>query len=299
MFKPRSLLLALVAGGLLHTLLPAAQAAEPVRVLASLPITYGLGAALLKDSGVELQRAAPANLPGTRQNAFFTGRGAEALKKQAVGADAVIALRSVWPDDSLYPVARRQNIRIVEVDAARPIDGALAGVALQPGLSGLNSQPWLASTNMGRMADVIAADLARLAPAAKPKIEGNLASLKQRLLKLSADSEAALAKVDNLSLYSLSDRFAYLASGLNLDLVGTQALDDREWTADAAKQLEATLRDNDVAVVIDHRQPPEPVAQAIKAAGSRLLVLAVDGEDPVAELESNVNGLVKALQPAG
>ena len=49
---------------------------------------------------------------------------------------------------------------------------------------------------MGRMADVMAADLVRLAPGAKPKIEANLATLKQRLLKLSADSEARLASAD-------------------------------------------------------------------------------------------------------
>jgi hypothetical protein len=42
-------------------------------------------------------------------------------------------------------------------------------------VDGLNSQPWLASNNMGRMADVIAADLVRLAPEAKTAIEANLA----------------------------------------------------------------------------------------------------------------------------
>ncbi|MDV3059445.1 metal ABC transporter substrate-binding protein, partial [Pseudomonas paracarnis] len=38
-------------------------------------------------------------------------------------------------DDPLYPVARRSNIRIVEVDAARPVDGGLPGIAVQPGVT--------------------------------------------------------------------------------------------------------------------------------------------------------------------
>ena len=162
-------------------------------MLASLPITYGLGEVLLKGTDISLERAAPANLPGSRQTAYFTGRGAPALAKLASDADAVIGLRSLWADDPLYPISRRSNIRIVEVDAARPVDGALPGIAVQPDnkVDGLNSQPWFSSNNMGRMADVMAADLVRLAPEAKPKIEANLAALKQRLLKFSADNEVA------------------------------------------------------------------------------------------------------------
>lgn len=76
---------------------------QPVKVLASLPITYGLAEALLKGTNVTLERAAPANLPGSRQVSYFTGRGAAALNKLALDADAAIGLRSLWADDPLYP----------------------------------------------------------------------------------------------------------------------------------------------------------------------------------------------------
>ncbi|WP_122666499.1 metal ABC transporter substrate-binding protein [Pseudomonas viridiflava] len=297
----RKLTLALAISGLLcatsHAAPVAADNQAPVRVLASLPITYGLGQILLKDSGVVLERAAAANLPGSRQTAYFTGRGVEALRKLSTGADAVIGLRSIWPDDPLYPNARRSNIRIVEIDAARPVDGGLPGIAVQPGpgVDGLNSQPWLSSNNMGRMADVMAADLVRLAPAAKPHIEANLAALKQQLLKLTADSEASLASADNLSVVSLSDHLSYLISGLNLELADTQILADDQWTPEALQKLSDTLKNNDIALVLDHRQPPEPVKAAITAAGSQLLVLAVDGEDPLAELQGNIGQVTQAL----
>lgn len=297
----RTLTFALAFTGLFasaaHAAPTAADSKTPVRVLASLPITYGLGQILLKDSGVVLERAAAANLPGSRQTAYFTGRGADALRKLAVDSDAVIGLRSIWPDDPLYPNARRSNIRIVEIDAARPVDGSLPGIAVQPGqgIDGLNSQPWLSSNNMGRMADVMSADLVRLAPAAKPRIESNLASLKQQLLKLTADSEASLASADNLSVVSLSDRLSYLIGGLNLELIGTQLLTDEQWTPEAIQKLTQTLKDNDVALVLDHRQPPEPVKAAIAAAGSKLLVVTEDGEDPVAELQGNIGRVIQAL----
>ncbi|NER61795.1 zinc ABC transporter solute-binding protein [Pseudomonas sp. MAFF212428] len=294
-FRQLTLLLAL--SGAFSASAFAAQSNRPVQVLASLPITYGLGQLLLDGSEVKLQRAAAANLPGSRQTAYFSGRGASALEKMAVNADAVIGLRSVWADDPLYPMARRSNVRIVEVDAARPVDGALPGIALQPGApkDGLNSQPWLSSNNLGRMADVTAADLVRLAPAAKARIDANLATLKQQLLKLSADSEARLGQLDNLSVVSLSERFGYLIGGLNLEQVAYSAPADEQWTPEALQQLSALLKDNDVALVLDHRQPSEAVKAAIAQAGSRLLVLEGSGEQPLSELQGSIDQVIKAL----
>ncbi|AZF15320.1 metal ABC transporter solute-binding protein, Zn/Mn family [Pseudomonas sp. R3-18-08] len=285
--------------GLGHAVLTKPNTVKPVKVLASLPITYGLADVLLKGTAVQLDRAAPANLPGSRQVSYFTGRGAPALSQLAQDADAAIGLRSLWADDPLYPVARRSNIRIVEVDAARPVDGGLPGIAVQPGVSdGLNSQPWQSGNNMGRMADVLAADLSRLAPGAKPQIDANLAALKQRLLKLAADSEARLAQADNLSVVSLSDHFAYLVSSLNLELVSTDARPDADWTPEALQQLSAQLKTNDVATVLHHRQPSEAVKTAVTAGGATLLVLNVDGADPVTELQTNVDQVIKALTPS-
>ncbi|WP_053146277.1 metal ABC transporter solute-binding protein, Zn/Mn family [Pseudomonas sp. P97.38] len=296
MMMLRRLSLAVALGGLITLPAFAAESSRPVHLLASLPVTYGLSETLLKGTDVKLDRAAPANLPGTRQSAYFSGRGAPALSKLARDADAVIGLRSLWPDDPLYPMARRSNIRIVEVDAARPVDGALPGIAVQPGTAdGLASQPWMASHNLGRMADVIAADLVRLAPSAKPSIDSNLATLKQRLLKLSADSEKRLASADNLSVVSLSEHFGYLISGLNLDTIGTDARPDAEWTPEALAQLTAQLKDNEVALVLHHRQPSEAVKAAIREGGSQLLVLSTDAADPVAELEGNIGQVIAAL----
>lgn len=271
---------------------------QPVRILASLPITYGLGASLLDGSAVQLQRAAPANLPASRQPSYFAGRGAGALDRAARDADAVIALRSLWPDDPLYPLARRSNIRIVEVDGARPVDGALPGIALRSdGGDALASQPWLNINNLGRMADVIAADLSRLAPEAKPQIEANLATLKQRLLKLSAASENRLAELDNLSVASMSDHFDYLIDGLNLDLVELSVAKDAEWTAETLAQLSADLRDNDVAAVFVQRQPPADLAKAISDGGSRLVLIEDNQDTPIAELETAIGQVLDALSP--
>lgn len=59
--------------------------------------------------------------------------------------------------------------------------------------------------------------------------------------------------------------------------------------------MSATLKDNDVALVLHHRQPSDALKAAIAEGGSRLLVLSTDAADPVAELESNVGLVVAAL----
>lgn len=272
----------------------AATAVANVTVLASLPVTHALAAVLLKDTHVHLERAAPANIPASRQSSYFSGRGGASLQKAASKADAVIALRSIWPHDPLYPVARRSNIRIVEIDAARPVDGALPGIAVQ-GTDAFATYPWLNPTNMGRMADVLAGDLGRLAPADQPRIQSNLAALKHSLLALMANSEARLADADNLAVINLSDRLGYLVSGLNLDLIDHPVVADDQWDEEALKRLAAQLKAQDVAAVLHHKQPGKAVADVIAAAGVKVIVVESDSEDALAGLRGGMEVVVEGL----
>ncbi|WP_212631812.1 zinc ABC transporter substrate-binding protein [Pseudomonas sp. KB-10] len=281
--------LAVAVGILLAT---AVAAAEPMRVLTSLPVTHGLGSALLQGTGVEVVRAAPDRLPASRQISFFSGRGAAALEKAASEADAVIALRSLWPDDPLYPMARRSNIRIVEVDAARPVDGALPGIALRSqGGDALAEQPWLSVNNLGRMADVIAADLVRLSPGDAQQIATNLAQIKQRLLALSAESEKRLAQLDNLSVASLSPGFEYLTTGLNLDVI---ELPEGELGENQAA-LQSVLEDNDVRLVLSDRPVSDALQAVLQHAGARLLVIDVSSDEPVTALGDIIGQVIEGL----
>ncbi|MGE8465241.1 MAG: metal ABC transporter substrate-binding protein [Pseudomonas putida] len=264
------------------------------QVLTTLPVTHSLATALLDGTSVQLKRAAPANLPASRQPSYFSGRGAATLEKAAQQADAVIGVRSIWRDDPLYPMARRSNIRIVEIDAARPVDGALPGIAVT-GDDAYGAYPWLNPTNLGRMADVVANDLERLSPADKAKIQGNLAGLKRQLLELTANSQTQLAKSDNLTVVSLSERLGYLTSGLNLDVVEQALPAEGKWDAAALKALEENLKSQDVALVLDHRQPEPAVAEVIKAAGAKLLVVDSDADDAVTGLKASVEQVVGAL----
>lgn len=274
----------------------AAASVDTVKVLAAHPVVYALALVLTRDSGIVLERAAPGNLPPTRLASYFAGRGAKQLARSAAGADAVIALRSIWPDDPLYPLARRSNIRIVEVDAARPVDGALPGVALQAN-SDARDYPWLNPVNLGRMADVIAADLERLAPSAKPALQRNLAGLKHGLVALAADAEARLVQLDDVSVASLSERLDYLVSGLNLDMALRDARPDEEWSLQALSSLKKELEALDVKVVLHHREPAADIRQAIADAGARLIVLDTEQENPLGQLRGMVQDVLQGFSP--
>jgi hypothetical protein len=265
-----------------------AAAAAPMRLLVAHPVVAALTTTLVRDTGIVVLRPVPETLPANRQLAFFAGRGAAGLGDAARQADAVVALRSIWPDDPLFPLARRQNIRLIEIDAARPLDASLPGMALQEQQgAAVNALPWLDPVNLGRMADVIASDVARLVPAAKPRLQANVTALRQQVLAITAQSEARLATASNLAVFSLSDRLDYLVNGFNLDLAGADARADEAWTPEALADLTKRLRSASVAAVLHHRELPPALAQAVQQVGVRSIVLLTEGRDPVGELREN------------
>lgn len=274
----------------------AAKQASPVNVLAAHPVAYALTHRLIEGSGVVLERATPEALPPTRHAAYLGGRGAGSLASAAQSADAVVGLRSVWPEDSLFPLARRTNIRIVEIDAARPVDGVLPGVALNPGAPGDGQHAWLDPTNLGRMADIVAHDLKQMAPNSAQPITEQLAGFKREVVTLTAKAGTALAALEDVTVFSLSDRLDYFASGFNLDLFGRDHRDDTAWSPDALTELSQRLRDVKVVAVLHHREPAPEVVRAVSEGGARLVVLSALGADPLAELAANVEKVVQALR---
>ena len=115
------------------------------------------------------------------------------------------------------------------------------------------------------------------------------------MLELTANSQTQLAKADNLTVVSLSERLGYLASGLNLDVVEQALPADGKWDDAALKALAENLKEQDVALVLDHRQPDAQVAEVIKASGAKLLVVESDPEDAVGGLKASVDQVVGAL----
>jgi len=261
-------------------------------ILAGHPVTAGLAQALMRGTPVTVEKAVPDGIPMGRQHAFLTGRGEANFAEAARRADAVLTLRSVWAEDPLYPLARRVNIRLVEVDAARPVDAALPGIALRDGAA----FPWLGIANAGRMADILAADLRRLYPGSAAAIDTNLATLKRALLGLSSTAARGFAAVPDPSVAALSDRFVLLAADLGLDLRKVWTFDDRAWTPERLAELTAYLKAERIPLVLHHRRPAAEIERAVTAGGARLIVLDTLESGPPAELDRALAGMAQQME---
>ncbi|MNF08056.1 hypothetical protein D3C80_2083710 [compost metagenome] len=89
-------------------------------------------------------------------------------------------------------------------------------------------------------------------------------------------------------MVSLSPRLDYLASAFNLELVPGST---------DPQALAALIRSEGVAAVLHHEELAPELAQAVQAAGAAVVVLATDGEQPVATIDSLAARLVAALRP--
>ncbi len=302
-----------LAAGLLATGAARAQA-ERLLVLTAHPAAQAIVATLAAGTDIEPRPVQPAKLPATRLTSFLAGRGAAGLREAAADADAVVTFRSFWPDDPLYPHARRANIRIVEIDAGRPLDGALPGIALlsppddraayealalspMPA-AGEAAAPWLSPTALGRMLDVVAADLERLSPTAKDRIARNLAEAKRRLIGAKAEADQKLASATSVTAIALSGRYGYLANDLGLDLVASITAAPQEWTDERLAKLAAFIRAKEAKVVLGDAEPDAALAKAIADGGARPVVMRpieADAADAVGLVHSNAVGLAAAL----
>lgn len=168
-------------------------------------------------------------------------------------------------------------------------------IDLQPmPATGEGSAPWLAPTGMGRMADVLAADLSRLDPSAAETVAANLAVLKRQLLSLKTEADVALAGADDLTAIALSPHFGYLAADLSIDLRASITAAPGEWTPERSMKLAAWLKDNAVTAVLLDAAPNETLVAALKTANARIAVLAsIEGEtdDPAAAIRANLRAL--------
>lgn len=283
------------------------------RVLTALPALHALTSALADGTGIQVDRLPPgAAVPMEGQAHALARLDARVFER----ADAVVTLESLWRADPLYAAARRQNLRIVAIDASRSWDAARPGVAVirvpandvpwaggdRAEDAGPSPHVWQNPINAMRMAASIAADLARLSPPDAARIERNLAALEARQRRLKADHGARLAAVPDPRVLSLANEFVYLFSEFGIFVEGSFVKQDIDWTDQDRAALTAFLRARGIRVVVHQWPPDKRIVQAIEDGGARLLVLDAGNpgllDDPSRGLETLVRSNMDALLAA-
>ncbi len=278
-----------VAAGLLGASTTGAQDDDGILVLTALPATYSVSHALAEGTSIVVE-----NLPerGRRMNALpnLLNQSADRYADTLSRADAVVTIGKLWRDDPLFIAARRFNIRIVDIDATKPWSTTLEGisVALEPRQNApwaeaetetdaTVRQPslhyWLSPANGARMAEIIAADLARLSPDDRSVIEANLADLRRELLGLKVEYELKFAELADVTLFALASEFVYLTSDMGLYVDAWFVKQDIDWTESDLTAFGAYVRDNGIGVVVHKWEPDERIGAAIEGAGARIVIL--------------------------
>lgn len=288
----------------------AADDKADVLVLTALPATYSITSALAQGTHIRVVNVPAEGRPMNALGRYFEKPGAEVLQ-QLREADAVVSIGKLWREDPLFSAARAQNIRVVGIDATEPWSATLSGLALvrEPesrapwqkgdGSAASAERPtslyfWLSPSNGARAAEIVAHDLARLAPTDTERITQNLAAWRRKLFGLQQSYEAKLAALENVTVFALTADFAYLTTDLGIFVDGYFVRQDIEWTPVDIEAFRKHLTARGVRVVIHKWQPSEAIQQAITAAGASLVVLRtadVFGSDATVRAESYTNDL--------
>ena len=264
--------------------------AQDTVVVTSLQATYSLASALAEGTGVRVDNA-PAQ--GSRMAGQERFLAQAALDPLFVEADAVVTVTRVWQEDPLFPAARRRNIRVIEIDAAWPLDAESAPVSLvrrscapppwetadgSRCANDLSPYVWLSISNGVRMTENIAADLVRLAPMDAERVESNLARLTGELRSLKADFDNRFAAFGDARVFALAEEFDYLLGEMGVFVDGAFTKEDVLWSENDLQAFESYLRDSGIAVVVHKWEPSESIRGAIARAGAKLVIL--DTGDP-------------------
>ncbi len=286
-----------------------AQDASAPLVLTGTQATYSLTKALTAGTPIEVQNVPADGRPfGLLKD--YIARRTDALEPTFERATAVVTLTNALPGDPLYRFARDANIRIVDIEAAVPwsLDTPGVGLADQPATNvawGKDADPpeggvapylWLSVSNVIRMGDIIAHDLAALFPESAAKIGQNLDALKRSLLELRGEYQDRLFESGADVVFALSGDFVYLTNDLGLFVDGYFLKQDVRWTEADLAALTEHLRDNGIKIVLHEWEPSEAIRAAVGAAGAKLAVL--DGGDPgvVVDRSLAADGLQRILR---
>lgn len=302
-FVSAAILVSCVFGAGAAPLLPVKT--RPVTVLTALPVTQMIADTLAKGTTVSVLFAGPTG--GTLSDLARHLEGNADFARLARKADAVVTVRGAWPVDPLFPAARAINIRVVEIDAVEPVEPGRVGIGVVPdpghdGQGVLLPHVWTSPANVAKMADIVAADLARLVPKDAADISANLAGLKADLFALRTQAQNRLLEVEIPEVVSLSAPFYYLFQDLGIHVSAWSLDDSFRWTPAEQRAFRERVEQLDVPAVVTAFPLDETLQESLSDAGVHVAVLnplegmADKGGTTLAVLRANLDHLLAALE---
>lgn len=262
----RSILLALI----ISLPLWAKTASKPL-VVTAVPALSAIAKELTVNTDIEIANPLGNDLPMQEITETIKGDPAK-LDSLAPKITAVLSLRSIMPGDYLYLALRQRNIRIIEIDAASPLNPTLTAVGTIRENGHVNPYIWLAPSAVIRSAEIIGKDLEALFPADAKTIEANLQKLRQEIRSLQNEYEQKFLTLDRFEAATMDHSFDYLLKDINLFV--TLALPgEMSWGDKEMKQFKAGLESESFKTVIHRWVPFGDMAGLAEKAGVSFTVM--------------------------
>ncbi len=205
-----------------------AQQASEVRVATALPVTYLITQSLLANTPVAVDYLPAKRYPVSRLP-YWLNKKLPLKQDQLPQYSGLVTVASVWPQLTLYPQLRQQNIRIVPVDAAVQLKPQGAKVSLVADKDRADQHYfWLAPDNLKVMNRIIAEDLSLLWPDHGQQIRRNEQSNDQSISRFQLDLDDKLWQQEWDGLCSIQEELKPLLLSLSLPVLGDSATDSTE-----------------------------------------------------------------------
>ena len=183
---------------------------------------------------------------------------------------AVVDLQRVWIYDSLFEFARRENIKVIEIDASYSYqDNTSLSLLINnyhkgENIGQTNPYVWLDLGNANKMTQIIAHDLIRLFPENKDVINKNLEKTLNILEKL-AEEYNSLDNIDGVIV--LSENLNYLITYLNIfsEYVNINDL--------SVSNIKKIMKQTDLKVFVSDKGIKKEIVEEIKKNKGTVVIL--------------------------
>lgn len=271
------------------------------KVLTSIQSVYSIAQNITKNTDIEVYSIFDSDISMDYGKSAFDNKDLDlAVAKNAV---AVIDVAKVWENDYLYEYVRRQNIRIIEIDASYSFSGddysALSLLNYKNGER--NPYVWMSLQNTIKMADIIAADLTRLFPKNEKVIATNLKKFTEELKDLENNYLRETLNAKSLSVIALTENLDYLFNELNI------FANHVEFSQMTSENIDKIMKESGSKIIVSDKWLKKEVISEIEKKGGKFIVLdtfniprelneKMDPDGYLKGMKENLDKLAKALK---
>ncbi len=271
------------------------------KVLTSIQSVYSIAQNITKNTDIEVYSIFDSDVSMDYGKSAFDNKDLDlTVAKNAV---AVIDVAKVWENDYLYEYTRRQNIKIIEIDASYSFSGddysALSLLNYKNGER--NPYVWMSLQNTIKMADIIAADLTRLFPKNEKVITTNLKKFTEELKDLENNYLRETLNAKSLSVTALTENLDYLFNELNI------FANHVEFSQMTSENIDEIMKESGSKIIVSDKWLKKEVISEIEKKGGKFIVLdtfniprelneKMDPDGYLKGMKENLDKLAKALK---